>query len=243
MAQDTDRPTLTVAIWRGEASNGSLVSYRVPNHPGQTILDVLTWVQRHAEPGLAYRFSCRVGMCGSCALTINGVPRWACRTRAEAVARRNRIEIRPLRHFPVIRDLVADFEAFFERWQRAFGRFGPTVPEPDTFKVIAADDPERREADAAIEGIGCGICLAGCDTVGTNPDYLGPAALNRAWAALNDSRDDRAGHLRAVVQDGGIQTCHSQGTCRRVCPVGRDPTRSIAGLKRRALAAALKGRL
>lgn len=243
MADDASLPPLTVAIWRGGPANGGLVSYRVPNRPGQTILDVLTWVQRTAEPGLAYRFACRVGMCGSCALTINGLPRWACRTRAEAVARNNRIEIRPLRHFPVIRDLVADFEAFFQRWQRAFGRFGPTVPEADDFARIGPGDPERRAADAAIECIGCGICVAACDTVGANPDYLGPAALNRAWAALNDGRDDRRGHLRAAAQDGGAHACHSQRSCRRVCPVGRDPARSIAGLKRKALTAALKGKL
>jgi fumarate reductase iron-sulfur subunit len=242
---DTALPdtALVVDLWRGDAGGGGLVRYRVPVDPGQTILDVLTWVQRHAEPGLAYRFACRVGMCGSCAVMVNGVPRWACRTRAIPVARQGRLEIRPLRHFPVIRDLVVDFEAFFARWRRALGRFAPASPPPDALAVIAPDAPDRQLVDAAIECIGCGICLAACDSVGANPDYLGPAALNRAWAAVNDRRDDTKGHLRAAARDGGAHACHAQGSCCRFCPVGRDPAGAISGLKRHLVVAALKGRL
>src|SRR3954471_13226110 len=114
--------TLHASIWRG-GTNGSFQSYRVPRHPSQTVLDVVTHVQRRLDSTLAYRFACRVGMCGSCAMTVNGVPRWTCRTHVAQVANGDRIEIAPLALLPVIRDLVADMTTFFDKWQRAKGAF------------------------------------------------------------------------------------------------------------------------
>ena len=101
------------------------MAYRVPARANQTVLDVVTWVQRNLEPALAYRFACRVGMCGSCAMTVNGRPRWTCRTLVRDALRAGRLELRPLANLPVIRDLVADMTPFFEKWQRAHGRFRP----------------------------------------------------------------------------------------------------------------------
>ena len=92
--------------------------------------------------------------------------------------------------------------------------------------------------------IGCGVCYAACDVVAWNPDYLGPAQLNRAWTLLNDVRDgDRAGVLRAVSHAAGCHTCHTHQSCAEHCPVALNPTRSIAGLKRASLSAYLKGEL
>ena len=82
-----DADTLAVEVWRGDARGGGYVAYRVPRRESQTVLDVVTWIQQHAEPALAYRFACRVGMCGSCAMTVNGRPRWTCRTHVARVAR------------------------------------------------------------------------------------------------------------------------------------------------------------
>lgn len=223
---------LEVSIWRGGA-DGATVAYQVPRRPNQTILDVVTWVQRHAAPDLAYRFACRVGMCGSCAMMVNGVPRWTCRTRVEAVAPDGRLDIRPLRNVPMVKDLVTDMEGFFDRWAEVGGAFRPSQPDAEEFAAIPPADRNRRAADQAVECIGCGICFAACDTVADNPDYLGPAALNRVWVAVNDSRDgDRVDHLRDASSDGGAHRCHSQGSCTRFCPVGLDPRRALSGLKR-----------
>ncbi len=101
-----------------------------------------------------------------------------------------------------------------------------------------------RAANAGIECIGCGICYAACDIVRWNRDYLGPAALNRAWTLVNDVRD--AGNdvrLAAVAGDAGCHACHSQEGCRTHCPKQINPTASIAGLKRATMVAAFKGRL
>ncbi len=109
---------LSVRIWRGGAE-GAFVDYEVPKQANQTVLDIVTWVQRHAAPDLAYRFACRVGMCGSCAMTVNGRPRWTCRTHVDKVAKDGALTIAPLANLPVLRDLVADMAPFFKKWQRA----------------------------------------------------------------------------------------------------------------------------
>ena len=114
---------MEVAVWRGDASGGAFVKYAVPRLETQTVLDVVTWIQRNVASTLAYRFSCRVGMCGSCAMMVNGAPRWTCRTHVQKVLRRNCIEIAPLRNLPVIKDLAVDMAEFFDKWMEAEGRF------------------------------------------------------------------------------------------------------------------------
>ena len=235
--------TLHVRVWRGDAQ-GAFKLYDVPRRASQTVLDVVTYIQRRLEPQLAYRFACRVGMCGSCAMTVNGVARWTCRTHVTKAAVDDTLEIAPLANLPVIRDLVTDMREFFDKWARAKGSFAPTATRRDDFAVVAPDRPERQAADAAIECIGCGVCYASCDVVRWNPAYLGPAALNRAWTLVNDVRDGaRATRLAAVAGDAGCHACHTHMSCTERCPKEIAPTASIAGLKRATALAALKGEL
>ena len=234
---------LQVQIWRGDTA-GSLQTYAVPRAEKQTVLDVVTFIQRRLDQTLSYRFACRVGMCGSCAMTVNGKPRWTCRANVDRVAPDGRLELRPLRNMPVIKDLACDMTGFFDKWRDAGGRFVPTSTRGDAIAVVPPMDPARAAADAGIECINCGICVAACDVVAADPGYLGPAALNRAWTLMNDVRDgDQAGRLRAVAEGSGCLACHSQGSCARHCPNSLNPTASIAGLKRLAVKAALKGQL
>lgn len=242
-SENTADSTLVVDIWRGK-DEGRFETFRVPHLASQTVLDVVTYVQRRLDPTLSYRFACRVGMCGSCAMTVNGTPRWTCRTHVSKVAKAGRIEIAPLRNLPVIKDLATDMTGFFDKWAKAKGRFVPSEEGKQGFVNVDPKSAERRQADIGIECIGCAICYSACDVVGWNPDYLGPAALNRAWTLVNDARDgDRKGHLAAVAVDAGCHSCHSQGSCAAHCPNGLNPTASIAGLKRATFAAALKGEL
>ena len=235
--------TLEVSVWRG-TKEGRFESYSVPERANQTVLDVVTYIQRRIEPTLAYRFSCRVGMCGSCAMTVNGRARWTCRTHVATVAKGGRLRLAPLRNMEVIKDLVVDMDVFFAKQVRAGGAFRPGTEVGTGFAAVRPQSPKRKLADAAIECIGCGICYASCDVVAWNPDYLGPAALNRAWSLLNDTRDrGGAERLRAVAGDAGCHACHTHETCRERCPKHLSPTASIAGLKRAAALAALKGDL
>lgn len=228
-------PLLDVSVWRGGA-DGGFHAYRVPARTSQTVLDVVTWIQRHLDPTLSYRYACRVGMCGSCAMTVNGRPRWTCRTHVAKVTQDGKLSIAPLGNLPVIRDLVTDMQVFFEKWVAAEGVFAPALTRTDEIERILPAEPERVAADAAIECINCGVCYAACDTVRWNPDYLGPAALNRVWSLQNDRRDAaRAERLEAVSGPGGCHNCHSHQSCQIFCPQSLNPTRSIAGLKRAAL--------
>lgn len=234
---------LNVEIWRGR-DDGALQTYRVPRRASQTVLDVVTWVQRHAEPALAYRFACRVGMCGSCAMQVNGKPRWTCRTHVSRVAEDGHLRIEPLANLPRIKDLATDMAPFFEKWRDARGRHVPTRTRHEPMAPVSSESPARKAADAGIECINCAVCYAACDVVGWDENYLGPAALNRAWTLANDERDaDKAGLLRAVSESGGCHSCHSHGSCVEHCPVGLNPTAGIAGLKRMTLAALMKGAL
>jgi fumarate reductase iron-sulfur subunit len=240
MAEDA---YLEVDVWRGGAQ-GQYRRYQVPRHDSQTVLDVVTWIQRRLDATLAYRFACRVGMCGSCAMTVNGKARWTCRTHVAKVVKNNQLTIGPLANLTVVRDLVTDMREFFDKWARAKGQFSPTATRRDDFARIAPASPAREAADAAIECIGCGICYASCDVVKWNRAYLGPAALNRAWTLVNDSRDGGASvRLAAIAGDAGCHACHTQASCTERCPKGLSPTASIAGLKRATARAALKGEL
>jgi fumarate reductase iron-sulfur subunit len=224
--------TLRVRVWRG-AAQGGFQAFEVPRHASQTVLDVVTYIQRSLDPTLAYRFACRVGMCGSCAMTVNGAPRWTCRTHVDNVARNDALEIAPLRNLPVIRDLVTDMREFFDKWARAKGQFQGKLTRKDEFSVVSPASPKRKQADAGIECIGCAVCYSACDVVKWNPDYLGPAALNRAWTLVNDERDTaREGRLQAVAGDAGCHSCHTHMSCTERCPKHLSPTAAIAGLKR-----------
>src|SRR5882724_63841 len=233
------RAELIVALWRG-AQEGRYETYRVPRRENQTVLDIVTFVQRNVDATLSYRFACRVGMCGSCAMTVNGRPRWTCRTHVAKVAQDGKLILAPLANLPVVRDLVVDMAPFFDKWARAEGKFVPPATPAADFAVVPPSSAARRAADAGIECIGCGVCHAACEVVTALPDYLGPAALNRAWTLVNDVRDGaRAARLAAVSGDAGCHACHSQQGCRTHCPKQLNPTAAIAGLKRATTWAAL----
>ena len=143
----TAEDTMEVRVWRG-GEDGRYESFDVPRRDSQTVLDVVTWIQRYADPTLAYRFACRVGICGSCAMTVNGRPRWTCRTHVSKVVEDGRLEIGPLANLPVIRDLAADMTPFFDKWQKAQGTSSPRARAHDPLETISPESPERQAADA-----------------------------------------------------------------------------------------------
>ena len=139
-------------------------------------------------------------------MTVNGRPRWTCRTHVSRVVEDGRLEIGPLANLPIIKDLACDMAAFFEKWQRAKGVFAPSKTRADPIERISPDSAPRLAADAAVECINCAVCYSACDTVRWNEDYLGPAALNRAWTLVND------------VRDAGNRARLARGRCRRRLP-------------------------
>ena len=235
---------IAVRVWRGTPAGGSYQEFEVPQQSSQTILDVVTWIQRHLDASLSYRFACRVGMCGSCAMMVNGIPRWTCRTHVNKVMRDNQLTIEPLRNLPVIKDLACDMSEFVEKGTDSKGDFQGSTTRHEPVSNLSPNSPQRQVADAATECINCAICYASCDVVNWNRDYLGPAALNRAWGLQNDERDSAsAERLSAVAGDAGCHQCHSQQGCATYCPHELPPTTSIAGLKRMVTQAYVRGEI
>jgi fumarate reductase iron-sulfur subunit len=221
-----------VRVWRGQ-EQGEYQAYEVPRQPSQTVLDIVTYIQREIDPSLSYRFACRVGVCGSCAMVVNGQARWTCRTHVDKVAHDGQLEIAPLRNLPVVKDLVTDMAPFFDKWAKAKGQFQGNTTRHDEFARVEPESKQRQAVDLAIECIGCGVCYSSCDVVSWRPDYLGPAALNRAWTLMNDVRDTgKEDRLEAVGNDAGCLACHTHTSCTELCPKQLSPTASIAGLKR-----------
>lgn len=234
---------MSVSLWRGDA-NGRYEIYKVPQVANQTVLDVVTFVQRNIDPTLSYRFACRVGMCGSCAMTVNGRPRWTCRTHISKVLTNDRIEIGPLENLAVIKDLTTDMRPFFEKWQAAKGAFVPSKTRADPPEEIRPATRIGFADDEAAECINCGVCYAACDTVTWDESYVGPAALNRAWALVNDTRDaGQKERLAAMSARGGCHACHTHQSCQAYCPQGLNPTASIASLKKHTVRAYLRGQV
>ena len=234
--------TLSVTVRRDTGNGSQDQAFEVPEQDSQTVLDVVTYIQEYLDPTLSYRFACRVGMCGSCGMMVNGEPRWTCRTHVKKVTGASKsLTIAPLRNLPVIKDLVVDMDAFFDKWVRAGGVHHPTATRHEPIQKIDEAGADRQEANEAIECINCGVCYAACDVVGANPDYFGPAALNRAWSLVNDVKTSHKDQIfDAVNSHAGCHNCHAQQGCARYCPNELNPSASIAGLKRKAAGHALK---
>jgi fumarate reductase iron-sulfur subunit len=214
---------------------GRVQSYDVEASADTTVLDALVAIQRGEDPTLAFRYACRVGMCGSCAMVVDGRERWACRTRLVTLGA-GPVSVRPLYHFPVLRDLVVDMAPFAARQRAAGAAFVPVADAP-AYAQIPSPSAERAAIDDAIECIGCGMCVSACTIVASNPRFPGPAALNRAFTLQRDRRD--AGHdarWTVLLSDDALARCHGQASCTEVCPMELSPTDSIARLRRMAVA-------
>ena len=240
---------ITLAVKRtgtGAEAGPHWQSFSVPViAESMSVLDALIWVQRNADPSLAYRCACRVGMCGSCGTVINGREGLACRTLVRQLldGRGGTVRVEPMRHLPVVRDLVVDPAVFYQRLLQVVPYLSPVGDDRGPV-AISPDSKERRAIDPQRECVYCALCYSACSVAGLNADFLGPAALNRAWTLVNDERDgDRSGHLATVAGEAGCQVCHSQQNCAQHCPKALDPTASIAGLKRATTLAALRGEL
>ena len=146
--------TLRVFRWSPGEAEGFGV-YRVDAGVETTVLDALVEIQRAQDPTLAFRYACRVGMCGSCAMVVDGRERWACRTRLSGLPGGD-VTVRPLYHFPLLRDLVVDMTPFNAKLRSVDATFRP-APAAEPYALISRDSKERREIDPAIECIGCGM--------------------------------------------------------------------------------------
>lgn len=214
---------------------GSFESYLldIPNESTTTILDVLLRIQREQDNSLAFRYACRVNMCGSCGMVVNGKERLACKTNVSHIPQGQEITIRPLNHFPVIKDLVVDMEPFFKKYEEGLPFYEPKEEFDEPLK-IRPDSQERQDIGQSTECIACGCCVSSCTMCHYHDGYAGPAALNRAFTLLADSRDG----LFSERLDRALASCYNCRTefnCTEVCPKNISGTRAIKYIQRLAL--------
>lgn len=231
-------------VFRFDPDNGAVPEYKtyhVPTVPGMTVLQALYEIVERQDGSLAFRAACRSGVCGSCAMNINGKNRLACETQLGVL--KAPITVKPLPHLPLIKDLVADLTTFFENYERV-RPYLINLKEPPAKEWLQSPE-ERKKLDNYIDCILCACCHTACTSTAGNPNtYLGPAALAKAYRFIVDSRDEaQAERLRLVATEDGIFRCHTIFNCTEDCPKGISPTQAIQEMKKMVLARALTGRL
>ncbi|MBI2914761.1 MAG: succinate dehydrogenase iron-sulfur subunit [Firmicutes bacterium] len=208
-------------------------TYQVPMRPGLTVLEALFYVLERLDGSLAFRYSCRGAVCGACAMRVNGRFRLACRTQLGDLGD-GEVLVEPLHNLPLIKDLVVDMDPFFEKYERIMPYLIANTempPEEESYQ----SPKDRLAVDEMIGCILCGACYAACTMCGTREDYLGPAALTKAYRFVADSRDEgRKRRLEVVSGEDGVLRCHTIFNCAEVCPKEINPTASIQALKKLA---------
>jgi len=198
---------------------------------GPMVLDVLIHIKNTMDPTLAFRRSCREGVCGSCAMNIGGRNTLACTHGWEEVPGRD-ISVSPLPHMPAIKDLVPDLTLFYAQYASIQPWLQTETPEPQKEWVQSPED--REKLDGLYECILCACCSTSCPSYWWNQEkYLGPAALLHAYRWLIDSRDEATGERLDELEDPfKLYRCHTIMNCAQVCPKGLNPAKAIAEVKK-----------
>ncbi len=197
---------------------------------GPMVLDALIKIKNEVDPSLTFRRSCREGICGSCAMNIDGTNTLACLKPIEDV--KADVKINPLPHMPVVKDLVPDLTAAYaqlrsiEPWMKS-----DTAPPPDRERLQSKE--ERAKLDGLWECILCFCCTTSCPSYWWNGDrYLGPAVLLQAYRWIADSRDEATGSRLDELEDPfKLYRCHTIMNCTQTCPKGLNPAKAIGSIK------------
>jgi succinate dehydrogenase / fumarate reductase iron-sulfur subunit len=208
-------------------------NFTVPVKPGMTVLDGLHYIKENLDQTLVWRYSCRMGVCGSCGMLLNGRPTLACNTQVLDLADQV-LAVAPLPNFDVVRDLVPDLVPMFDKHRSLMPYVVRNEAELNDPAGEYEQSPEELEEYLQFSFcIRCGCCMAACPTLATDVRYLGPMPLAQAYRYNVDTRDGARGERSAVAGSGhGAFRCHYAGECSRACPKGVDPAKAIQHLKR-----------
>jgi succinate dehydrogenase / fumarate reductase, iron-sulfur subunit len=198
---------------------------------GPMILDALITIKNTVDSTLTFRRSCREGVCGSCAMNIDGRNTLAC-TKGIDEIKGGAVQISPLPHMPVVKDLVPDLTNFYAQYASIEPWLHTSSAEPDTEWPQSMED--RAKLDGLYECILCACCSTSCPSYWWNPErFLGPAALLQAYRWIADSRDEATGdRLDALEDPFRLYRCHTIMNCAQVCPKGLNPSKAIAEIKK-----------
>jgi fumarate reductase iron-sulfur subunit len=201
-------------------------SYEVPCQPDWKVLDALNYIKDHVDASLSHRWSCRMAVCGSCGMMVNGEPRLTCKDPLSQYG--DTVEVAPLANFPVIRDLVIDMDGFLEK----LAQVKPFILRA---KELAVEQGPLRQSPDELEQfkqfsmcINCMLCYAACPVVANEPHFLGPAAIALGHRYSLDSRDEGAAERNRVFRgEGTVFSCSYANECSEVCPKHVDPAAAV----------------
>ena len=209
-------------------------SYAVKVNRFTTVLDALLDIKHKEDPTIAIRYSCRMGICGSCGVVINGKPSLACETNLLEIAKNGVVTVAPMEGHPILKDLVTEFDDFFDKHKAV----EPVLFREDNKEKMRAKELYEQTQDEINEFlpysycIMCGLCMDACPVVNTNKEFIGPQALSQAYRYYKDSRDEKGEErLTAIDKLTGLWGCEFAGACSKACPKGVDPASAIQLLK------------
>eukprot|EP00051_Salpingoeca_urceolata_P026938 m.479369 g.479369 ORF g.479369 m.479369 type:complete len:270 (+) comp21423_c0_seq1:49-858(+) len=202
------------------------------NQCGPMLLDVLVKIKNEIDPTLAFRRSCREGICGSCSMNVDGVNTLACLSRVDRdVSKVSKVN--PLPHMYVVKDLIPDMANFYQQY-KSIEPYLKTNSKPESGKEFYQSVADRKKLDGMYECILCACCSTSCPSYWWNPEkYLGPAALMQARRWMADSRDEFKEDRMSKLQDTfSLYRCHTIMNCTKTCPKHLNPGKAIAEIKR-----------
>jgi succinate dehydrogenase / fumarate reductase iron-sulfur subunit len=222
-------------------------TFEVDVHPGMTVLEALFFIKDNLDDSLAFRYSCRGAVCGTCAMLINNVPQLACRTQVEKLIKgmdlpelasypaiekkeewdpETEILVEPLPHLPIIKDLIVDMNRFFEVYREMEPVFNPTDEKPEEERAM---EPYKvSELENYTNCVLCAACYGACPVVAGDNEFKGPAALAKLYRFSIDTREGREQYrLKLMDKPSGWQDCEFYTNCKKVCPKGVPPNIAI----------------
>jgi len=234
------KKTLALSIYRWSSENLKNMKPSYQNYEfnrkecGPMVLDALNYVKNNLDSTLSYRRSCREGICGSCAMNINGNNTLACLCK---IPEDGKMTIRPLPHMYVVKDLVSDMTNFYQQY-KSIKPWLQTDKKPEKGKEFLQTPEDRKKLDGMYECILCACCSTSCPSYWWNSDkYLGPATLMAANRWVQDSRDTNKEERLSKLKDPfSMYRCHTIMNCTKTCPKGLNPGRAVAQLKKEVAA-------
>jgi succinate dehydrogenase / fumarate reductase iron-sulfur subunit len=234
-APDGAKRTKTFKVYRYDPDSGAnprVDSYEVDlDSCGPMILDAIIKIKNEIDPSLTFRRSCREGICGSCAMNIDGTNTLACTKAIDEID--GDVNIYPLPHMPVVKDLVPDLSQFYAQYTSVKPWMQTQTPAPPDKERLQSKD-DRSKLDGLYECILCACCSTSCPSYWWNADrYLGPAVLLQAYRWIADSRDEFTGERLDDLEDPfRLYRCHTIMNCTKTCPKGLNPAKAIAEIKK-----------
>ncbi len=220
---------IEVLRYRPEEDNEPWIQrYQVPFTHEMSVLEALTYIKDNLDSTLSYRWSCRMAICGSCGMMVNGKPKLGCKTFLRDYVSSGKIRLEPLANFPIERDLVVDMSDFMQKLEKIKPYIIPKEEKNLCDGEYLQTPKQLAQYKQFSQCINCGLCYAACPQYALKPEFLGPAAIALLYRYNEDSRDGaKEERMKLIHQEAGVWSCTFVGFCSEVCPKGVDPAAAI----------------